>query len=56
MVLAKFSNFFKKHSTNIDTHTHMSTHSYEHMHAHAILMSIFKRLNRLDLEIHEVGH
>jgi hypothetical protein len=56
MVLAKFSNFFKKYSTNIDTYIHMSTHSYEHTYTHATLMSTSKRLNRLDLEIHEVGH
>jgi hypothetical protein len=26
------------------------------MHAHPTLMSTFKRLSRLDLEIYEVGH
>jgi hypothetical protein len=26
------------------------------MHVHSISMSTFKRLSRLDLEIHEVGH
>jgi hypothetical protein len=34
----------------------MSTHRYKHMHAHFTLMSTFERLNRFDLEIHEVGH
>jgi hypothetical protein len=48
--------FFKKHITNIDTYTRMSTHFYEHTHAHHTPMSIFERLSRLDLEIHEVGH
>jgi hypothetical protein len=33
----------------------MTTHRYEHMHAYLISMSIFKRLSRLDLKIHEVG-
>jgi hypothetical protein len=48
--------FFEKHSTNVDTHTHMSTHSYEHTHVHSTPMSTSERLSRLDLEIHEVGH
>jgi hypothetical protein len=48
--------FFEKHSTNADTHTRMSTHPYEHTHAHPTSMSIFERLSRLDLEIHKVGH
>jgi hypothetical protein len=48
--------FFEKHSTNVDIHTHMSTHPYEHTHVHPTPMSTFKRLSRLDLEIHEVGH
>jgi hypothetical protein len=34
----------------------MSIHPYEYMHAHSITMSTSERLNRLDLEIHEVGH
>jgi hypothetical protein len=34
----------------------MSTHSYEHTHAQFILIRAFERLNRLDLEIHKVGH
>jgi hypothetical protein len=34
----------------------MSTHSYEHTHAYPIPMSTFKRLSRLDFEIHEVDH
>jgi hypothetical protein len=34
----------------------MSTHSYEYMYVHHISMSTFKRLSRLDLEIHEVSH
>jgi hypothetical protein len=34
----------------------MSTHSYEHTHAHHTPMSTSERLNQLDLEIHEVGH
>jgi hypothetical protein len=32
------------------------THPYKHMHAHPIPISTFKRLSRLDLKIHEVGH
>jgi hypothetical protein len=48
--------FFEKHSTNADTHTRTSTHPYEHMHTHPTPMSTIKRLSRLDLEIHEVGH
>jgi hypothetical protein len=34
----------------------MSIYLYEHTYAYPISMSIFKRLNRLDLEIHEVSH
>jgi hypothetical protein len=34
----------------------MSTHPYEHMHAHLIPMTTSERLSQLDLEIHEVGH
>jgi hypothetical protein len=48
--------FFKKHSINADTHTHTITHPYEHIHAHSTPMSTSKRLSRLDLKIHEVGH
>jgi hypothetical protein len=48
--------FFEKHSTNTDNHTRTSTHLYEHTHAHPTPMSTSERLNRLDLEIHEVGH
>jgi hypothetical protein len=48
--------FFKKHSTNTDIHIRMSIHSYEHIHVYTIPMSTSERLNRLDLEIHEVDH
>jgi hypothetical protein len=34
----------------------MSTHPYEHTHAHLTPISTSKRLNRLDLKIYEVGH
>jgi hypothetical protein len=34
----------------------MSTHLYEYMYIYHTFMSISERLNRLDLEIHEVGH
>jgi hypothetical protein len=34
----------------------MSIHLYEHMYAHHIPMSISKRLSRLDLQIHKIGH
>jgi hypothetical protein len=34
----------------------MSTHSYEHTHAHPTLMSTSEKLSWLDLEIHEVDH
>jgi hypothetical protein len=34
----------------------MSTHYYEHMHAHPTPMSTSERLSRFDLKIHEVGH
>jgi hypothetical protein len=33
-----------------------STLLYEYIHAHPISMSTFERLDRLDLEIHEVDH
>jgi hypothetical protein len=48
--------FLKKHSTNTDTHTHMSTHSYERMHVHLTPMSTSERLSQFDLEIYEVGY
>jgi hypothetical protein len=38
------------------SYTHTGIYPYEYMHVHSIPMSTFKRLNRLDLEIHEVGH
>jgi hypothetical protein len=34
----------------------MSTHQYEYTHVHPTPISTSKRLSRLDLEIHEVGH
>jgi hypothetical protein len=34
----------------------MSTHPYEHTHAHPNSMSISERLSWLDLEIHEISH
>jgi hypothetical protein len=34
----------------------MSTYPYEHIHTYSILMNIFERLSRFDLEIHKVGH
>jgi hypothetical protein len=37
-------------------HTRTNDHHYEYMHAQLTLMSILKKLDRLDLEIHEVGH
>jgi hypothetical protein len=46
--------FFYKYSTNVDTHTHMSTYFYEYTQPTSI--SIFERLNQLDLEIHRVDH
>jgi hypothetical protein len=51
-----YESFFEKHSTNIDTHICMSTHSYEHTHAHHIPMSTSEKLSRVDLEIHKVDH
>jgi hypothetical protein len=47
-----FIYFFEKHSINIDTHIH----PYEHTHTHPTTMSTSERLNRLDLEIHKIGH
>jgi hypothetical protein len=34
----------------------MSTHPYEDTYAHLTSISIFERLSRIDLEIHEVDH
>jgi hypothetical protein len=34
----------------------MSTHPYKYTYTQIIHMSIFKRLSRFDIEIHEVGH
>jgi hypothetical protein len=50
------NNFFKKYSINADTHTYVSIHLYEYTHTHPTRMTTFKRLSRLDLEIHEVGY
>jgi hypothetical protein len=33
----------------------MNTHSYEYTHVYLIPINIFKRLDRFDLAIHEVG-
>jgi hypothetical protein len=38
------------------THTHMSTHLYEHMHVYSIPMNTPKKLSWFDLKIYEVGH
>jgi hypothetical protein len=42
-------------SIDVDAHIHLSTHLYEYMYAHTILMSTFEILGRLDFEINEVG-
>jgi hypothetical protein len=34
----------------------MSTHLYKHTNTYPIPISTSERLNRLDLEIHEIGH
>jgi hypothetical protein len=34
----------------------MSTHPYEHIHAHPIPMSTSERLSWFDIEIYKVGH
>jgi hypothetical protein len=34
----------------------ISTHFYKHTYAHPTGMSIFERLNWVDLKIHKVGH
>jgi hypothetical protein len=34
----------------------MSTHIYKYIYAYLTFMNISERLNRLDLEIYEVGH
>jgi hypothetical protein len=34
----------------------MSTHLYEHIHAHSIPMSTSERLSRLDLEIYKIDY
>jgi hypothetical protein len=56
LIISKVTFFCEKHSINIDTYIRMSTHLYEYMYVHSTPMSTFKRLNRFDLEIHEVGH
>jgi hypothetical protein len=45
--------FGMSHSTNADTHTRMSTHTYEY--AHPIPMSSSEILGRLDLQVYEVS-
>jgi hypothetical protein len=42
-------------STNVDIHTHMSTHFYTYIYTHSNFMSTSERLDRFDLEIHKVG-
>jgi hypothetical protein len=32
LVMFMIYSFFEKYSTNVDTHTHMSTYPYEHTH------------------------
>jgi hypothetical protein len=39
----------------LDTYTHTSIHLYEYTHVHPNHMNTSKKLDRLDLEIHEVG-
>jgi hypothetical protein len=34
----------------------MTTYLYEYMYVHPIFMSTSERLDRLDLEIHKIGH
>jgi hypothetical protein len=34
----------------------MIVHLYKYTHVHPTPMSISERLNRFDLEIHEIGH
>jgi hypothetical protein len=48
--------FFKKYNTNTYTHTRTSNHPYEHTHVYPTRMNTYKRLNRIDFKIHEVGH
>jgi hypothetical protein len=49
-------NFFYDISYNINTdiHTNTITHSYKYTHTYPSHMSISKKLDQLDLEIHEV--
>jgi hypothetical protein len=48
--------FFYKHSINIDTHICTSIQPYKYTYVYPIPMNTSERLNRLDLEIHEVSH
>jgi hypothetical protein len=47
--------FFQKHNINIDIYTYIIIHSCEYMYTYLIPVSIFKRLDRFDLKIYEVG-
>jgi hypothetical protein len=37
-------------------HIYISTHHYKYTHVYTTLMIISEILNRIDLEIHKVGH
>jgi hypothetical protein len=50
-----YDSFFKmSHSINVDIYIYMSNHPYEYTHAHPTSINTSERLERLDLEIHEV--
>jgi hypothetical protein len=44
-----------KHYINIYIYTHISTHTYKYMYAHHISINTSKKLDRLDIEIHELS-
>jgi hypothetical protein len=44
-----------KHYTDIYIYIRISIHYYKYMYAHHIPMSTYKKLGRLDLEIHELN-
>jgi hypothetical protein len=48
------SRFVRNTVQNI--YTYISIHSYKYMYIYSISMIIFKKLSRLDLEIHKIDH
>jgi hypothetical protein len=53
--MSNLRHFLKKHSIDAYTHIRTSTHPMN-TRAHPTPINISERLDRIDLEIHKVGH